>query len=518
MASSSSFVYELGLQRNRELLERLPEPKQLYKALLWCSEVPRRSHHLEQFRERLTSLGNYLERVGSVDVDSVGNVVFRVNGIGKGEGRDDLVTCLQAHQDMVCSANADTEFNFAVQPIDVGLSEDGTTLKAKGTTLGADNAIGIAGAIALLLDETIVDCPPLEILLTVDEETTMGGAENLPGAPFLRSKYLFNLDSEEHGAVCVGCAGGFETRVSVPVARDEVDEQQQQQRRQLDVTVSGLFGGHTGCDIARGRAAAPKLIARLLQVAAAAAQSLRVVALSSGSVINTIPREGTVRLQVSGGADGAAALRALLETKFAQIVATYAPIETTLAIDVADVAEPASALDAESTRRLIDALDLHEHGPIKFNAHNLAEVDTSISLSIVELGDASLTLHSFCRSFSQAHSDQVHRRLASLARAVNGSASEPFNAFPGWVPNMTSKALAAVKQVATRVYGFEPRIYSVHAGLEVGFFCAKYPDMHCVSFGPDIHDAHTPDESLDCTTVMPYYELLRDSLSLLTQE
>ena len=272
-----------------------------------------------------------------------------------------------------------------------------------------------------------------------------------------------------------------------------------------------MIGGHTGVDIHRGRANAIVLLARLLSTLKDDLHP-RLLHLDGGSVINTLPRSAHAHVALPSASLEAA--RAAVLREWQVILGEYQLIESAMQLLLTEshCAATDSPLDEASTKKAVQVLLCHPHGPLRLQPHNAAEVSTSISLSIASLKADHLFVHPFARSDSAEQMDLVFKKLQALALLAGGTITQPFNAFPGWAPNIRSPAYAAVHAAAERVYGHAPRVYSVHAGLEVGFFAGKYPDMHCVSFGPQIHDAHTPDERLELCTVQPFLDLLKLSL------
>jgi dipeptidase D len=328
----------------------------------------------------------------------------------------------------------------------------------------------------------------------------------------LQATYLLNLDSEEHGSLCVGCAGGFEARLLLPVARQPVEVPAAWVP--LQVVVGGLIGGHTGVDINRGRANATKLLARLL----APVPDILLISLAGGSVINTIPRAAKATLLVN--AAGAAALVSQLHAAWTALISEYAEIEThpEFKAELLSAAVEGLPCTRPATEQALALLLAVPHGPLKMAPHDATQVATSISLSITNLHASELEVHVFSRADLQSEMDRVYTELTELASQRGAAITPRFNAFPGWAPHLDSHVVRAVHAAATEIYGKIPHVYSVHAGLEVGLISGVYPHLQCVSFGPQIVDAHTPDERLELATVAPFYQLLRRSLLLLTEQ
>ncbi|KAL6062404.1 Aminoacyl-histidine dipeptidase [Balamuthia mandrillaris] len=495
------------LQRecNKELLAQLPEPKEVWAFFLMLTEIPRMSSHLDALRQHLLQLAESWEGCQGF-TDEIGNVLIRKKAA---KGWEEVPSvAIQCHMDMVCSANEGTVFDFLKDPINCEIS--GEWLKAKGTTLGSDNGMGLAACLAILANPDALH-GPLECLFTVDEETTMAGAEFLAPAPFMQSKILINVDSEEEEAICIGCAGGFEVHITIPVERTTTPET----LTRLSVALKGLVGGHTGIDIHKGRANAIKVLSRMLaHTMEEDVPGLRLCSLEGGGAVNTIPRECFA--QVALPEDKVSLFKEKMEQLLAVVKQEHISIEENIILLIEPVTQQQQdeqpPLDAASTQKVFDFIASMLHGALRNVPFDQKEVETSISCSVVKLSQDHLFIHPFARSSSDSQLHDVRKRLQGLVRLAGGRISEMLNYAPGWNPDMESKALVVVKEACEKVFGKEPRIYSVHAGLECGFVKGRYPDMDCVSIGPDIRDAHTPDEKCCIPSVKRFFDLLLLSL------
>jgi dipeptidase D len=351
--------------------------------------------------------------------------------------------------------------------------------------LGADDGIGCAAMLALLNDAEAKH-GPLECLFTVDEETTMGGAERLGKAPFLTANLLINLDSEEEYAICVGCAGGFETHIKLPVHKQAAANAAE--LKHFEVKVGGLQGGHTGVDIHRGRGNAVKLMAQLLSTAADQAEvTVRLGAFSGGSVINTIPREcdACVAVPAAKAEQFAAQLSSVASTLRSEFSAIESSLEfTVVTVADADAVGALGLLDEVSSLRCVRFLLALPHGPLRMCPGMEHEVESSVSLSIVRLQEDHLLVHPFARASSDFQMQQTYLQLSALAQLCGAETMPRFNGFPGWKPNLEGSTLAAVRKAASQVFPDKTiRTYSIHAGLECGLIIGNYPTMVCVCCG-----------------------------------
>ena len=442
----------------------------------------------------------------------IGNVVLKKPAT---KGFEHLpAVCIQAHLDMVCSKNNGTVHDFAKDPINLRI--DGEWLKATGTTLGADDGIGVAACLAMMEDQSYSH-PALECLLTVDEETTMVGAEKLDST-ILRAKYLVNVDSEEENSICFGCAGGSERLFHIPVTRSLPEKP----HTLLHVTLGGLAGGHSGVQIHEGLGNAVQFMTRMLRRYAAQDPEFFLLGLEAGTAINTIPRECSafVGIPVAHSRQ----LRDSLQATFTEITREYRVVEKNATLSVKDASqellhahEDARPLSHESSLRVLDFLASIPHGVLRMSPDVPGLVETSNCLSIVKLHSEHLAVEVFARSSSDSQLSMVEETYDSLARIAGATVNKSTNKFPGWLPEPSSKSLGVVKKVHEELLGVTPKIYAVHAGLECGLIKNRYPNMDCVSIGPEIKDAHTPDERLLIASVPRFATLLKGTLEAFTK-
>lgn len=435
--------------------------------------------------------------------DEVGNLLVCIPA---SPGREFAPAVLvQGHVDMVCEKNAATAHDFTKDPLK--LVVDGDWVKATGTTLGADNGIGVAMGLALA-DDRGVPHGPIEVLLTVDEERGLTGAAGVkPG--FFNAKMMINLDSEEDTAIFVGCAGGRDTRYELKnraakAPKDSVGRK---------VTVLGLRGGHSGLNIHEHRGNAIKILARALQ-AAAAQMDVRLVAINGGSMRNAIPRECEARVTVPK--EQARKFKQLVDACFARIAAEeLAGIDDNFDWKVAPVQAP-RCFTRECGTTTLNLLSAIPNGVGAMSLDIPGLVETSTNLGVVKTDG--LTVEIVCCSRSSVMSSlaalvEQHRALGLLA----GVKVEQPEGYPGWKPNLASPLLAITKQSYLGAFGNEPELLAIHAGLECGLLTEKYPDLDIVSFGPNIRGAHSPDEKVEIASVQKIWKLFTATVTKLAE-
>lgn len=427
-------------------------------------------------------------------VDEAGNLLVRKPAKVGRETAPGVV--LQAHLDMVQEKNADVAHDFASDPIRPVL--DGDWLSADGTTLGADNGLGVAAMLALIEDRNVAH-GPLELLFTVDEETGLTGASALSGA-LLEGRLLVNLDSEEEGTVTIGCAGGGDSSLYLPIERTVASG-----GTAIGVSVSGLKGGHSGVDIHLQRGNAIRVLTRAIQ-AAVDTTSARVVTLSGGNARNAIPREASAVLHLTDPSDEAACASAL-EVSFGVDARELARSDPGLRWRI-EAAEPAGSVwDGASTRCALDLLNALPHGVMAMSLDLPGLVETSVNLAVVrsEAGRLFVRVHS--RSSMVGSLEALRRRIRSIGELAGAEIREGA-AYPAWQPDVDSPLLALFRSTYEHVVGEPPEVAAMHAGLECGIIGEEYADMDMVSFGPQIEFPHSPDERIRVGSVAPFYEVL----------
>jgi len=476
-----------------DLLETL-KPRDLWSYFLALSRIPRGSKHEAA---AAAFVADEARRLGcEVERDAVGNVLARKPAAKGREGRPGVA--LQGHVDMVCEKNTGTPHDFERDPIDVW--RDGELLRARGTTLGADNGIGVAAALAVLAAKDVAH-GPLEVLVTIDEETGLTGANALaPG--WLRSKVLLNLDSEEDGDLTIGCAGGADTVARRAVRR----EPSPAGWSALRIAVTGLRGGHSGVDIGAGRGNALRILGQVLD-GVLERQGVRVAAVNGGNKRNAIPREAFADVLVEPSrAEG---LREELARAQAEWRAALGAFDPGVAI-AATPPEPgagAGVLAADDAAALVRLLAAAPHGVEAMSPAIPGLVQTSTNLGVATTRDEEVEVTFLSRSALDASRRAVAARVAA-ACVLAGFDARHSGGYPGWKPEPGAPIVKLVDDVYAELFGRRMAVKAVHAGLECGIIGEKYPALEMASFGPDIRDAHTPQENVSIPSVERFWRLL----------
>jgi dipeptidase D len=472
------------------------EPRPLWKQFDEIRKIPHPSGHEEKIRQYFLDFAK--DRGFEVLTDDTGNVVVKIPATPGHENAPTIV--LQGHMDMVCEKNNDVEFDFFNDPIQ--LKVDGEWLSAKGTTLGADNGVGLAAALGLADDESAVH-GPLEVLATVDEETGLTGAAQLD-ASMIQGKTLLNLDTEEIGAVYIGCAGGGDSTITLPVGWQDVPDGTET----IEVKVSGLRGGHSGVDVHEQRGNAIKALARLLWKAGRA-KTLTVSRFEGGGVHNAIPREAGADCVVA--AADVDAVRKAIESEAEAIRVELASIDPGFKVAISATGRPDQMLDGKSNGALLNLILSIRHGVDAMSFEVPGLVETSNNLASVWMRDGNIVIGTSSRSSSATALQSVRDSIRAAAELA-GATVEEGDSYPGWKPNLESKILETTKQVHERVFGFVPEMKAIHAGLECGIIGEKLPGMDMVSFGPQIEWPHSPEERINIPSVEKFYTLLKEVL------
>ena len=477
------------------------EPKALWRHFDIILTIPRGSKQEERMRQHVRTIAS---RLGCDDeIDSVGNVVVRKPASAGHEAAP--VTILQSHLDMVQEKNAGVPFDFDTDPI--APRWVGEHLQGTDTTLGADNGIGIAAMLAVMESTELVH-GPLEFLFTIDEETGLTGANQLD-ASLLAGRRLINLDTEQEGILYVGCAGGGDMRISLGVASADASGDE----CAVSVELTGLKGGHSGCDIHLQRGNAVCLLGRALWKALGNADgrpAFRLARLEGGSAHNAIPREAFATVVV--GASDRTRVEEDIRAEFAEIRAQYRRADPDMVLAVND-AEPAKHVwDARTTATALRLILRLPHGVEAMSCDIPDLVETSSNVAKVKGANGSLVIATSSRSSVDAELDALRSRIQAIAELA-GAAVDVGPAYPGWKPNLDSEILKVVKRVHARELGSPPKIKAIHAGLECGIIGRKIPGMDMISFGPVIEFPHSPDERVLISSVDRFYRLLAATLS-----
>jgi len=475
--------------------------KGLYPELVWSyfgeiCKVPRPSKKEERIAAYIVQVA---ENLGlEVKKDDTGNILVRKSASPGYENKE--VVVLQSHIDMVCEKNSDTYHNFDTDPILPRI--EGEWIKATGTTLGADDGIGIAAQLAIMEDTSLVH-GPLEFLFTVDEETGLTGAYGLkPG--FLAGKILLNLDSEDEGELFIGCAGGKDTGITLSYSKVPVNYD----CSAFHIKVTGLKGGHSGDDINKGLGNANKILNRLLWNSSNRFE-MRISSFEGGNLRNAISREAFAFVTVPKRFQEEF-IKYVKE--FNSIVRTeYKTTEPGLLVSYQACEMPSSVMDLSSQERLLNAVYACPHGVITMSADIPNFVDTSTNLASIKFNDKQIIIGTSQRSSSESGKEDVVSMVASVFRLAGGKITHS-DGYPGWTPNPKSTILDITRKSYSRLFSSEPKVLAIHAGLECGLIGEQYPLMDMISFGPTIKGAHSPDERLLIDTVGKFWDLTLEVL------
>ena len=430
--------------------------------------------------------------------DEIGNVVMRKPATAGYEDKPTVI--LQSHMDMVCEKNNDVEFDFENDAIRAVV--DGEWVRAEGTTLGADDGIGMAASMALLLDSE-AEHGPLEVLFTVDEETGLTGAFNL-GEGMLTGKYLINLDSEDEGEIFIGCAGGVDTVATFDNVRTATPADYVFYR----ADVKDLVGGHSGDDINKGRANANKTIARWLYEVEES-MAARLSKMDGGNLRNAIPREAYAVFGVS------VKDKETMESRFAefaqQMKSEFQITEPSMSLTLSAEPAPADVVDICLQQRLIGALIGVPNGVLAMSMAVPGLVETSSNLASVKFKGDKIIVTTSQRSSVESAKLWAKQSVESVFMLA-GAEVEHSDGYPGWAPNPDSELLKRTVESYERLFGVKPKVRAVHAGLECGLFLEKYPHLEMVSFGPTVMGVHSPDERINIATVEKFWLHLKEVL------
>jgi len=465
-------------------------PKLIWQFFDKICSIPHPSKHEEELAQYIINWAQ--EQKLEVKRDPTGNVFIKKPATEGMENRKGVV--LQAHIDMVPQKNDDTKHNFETDAIKPYI--DGEWVTAKGTTLGADNGMGMASCLAVLASDDIKH-GPLEVLLTIDEEAGMTGAFGLQNG-WLEGDILLNTDSEQEGEVYMGCAGGVDGSLTFDIKREEIPTGYVTR----ELSIKGLKGGHSGCDINTGRGNANKLLARFL-AGHAQELELQLVEFRGGSLRNAIPREAFITVALPMVNEGQ--LNELFTQFIGMLRAELGKVETGI-LSYYEVAETNSLMiSVESQTRFIQALNACPNGVIRMSDDIEGVVETSLNVGVINTKKNKITVLCLVRSLIDSGRSQVEGMLTSIAKLAD--AKIEFNgSYPGWKPDASSEIMSVFRDTYEGIYGRKPNIMVIHAGLECGLFKEPYPNMDMLSFGPTIKFPHSPDEKVKIDTVALYWE------------
>ncbi len=472
------------------------EPKAVWNYFHDITQIPHPSKSEAKIVEYMIEFGkkHKLETIK----DKAGNVIIRKPATKGMEKRQGVI--LQTHLDMVPQKNNDKKHNFETDPIETII--DGEWVKANGTTLGSDNGIGVATAMALLASENISH-GPIEALFTIDEETGMTGVFGLKKG-LLKGDILMNLDSEDENEICVGCAGG----IDVSAVKTYSEEKTPKGLTAYKITASGLKGGHSGVDIALGRANSNKLMFRFL-MQAESDFGIRLSEAAGGNLRNAIPRESYTILLVPD-----------IKTKdFEKFVKGYdkmyrlefAETEPDLSFKCARVELPAKVMNKDEQYRIIRAVFVCPNGVQRMSQAMKGLVETSNNMAIVKCAGGKFECHNLTRSSVDTAKEATAWKIAAVFHLIDADVTLT-GGYPGWNPNMQSPILKTTTEVYKKMFGKDPDVKAIHAGLECAIIGGVYPDLDMVSFGPTIRFPHSPDEKVNIASVAKFWDFIVESL------
>ena len=474
------------------------QPEALWRNFHLLTQVPRPSGHLEKIQQFLLDWAK--ERNLDARLDNAGNILMYKPASPGMEDRK--VVTLQGHIDMVPQKTPDSPHNFETDPIETWI--DGDWVRARNTTLGADDGMAIATIMAIFEDDTLCH-GPLEAFMTSDEETTMYGVEHMEDG-LLKGDILLNLDNETHGELMVGSAGGINLTAELefkPVAPEADD-------KAVRISLHGLRGGHSGLQINEGRANANKNLARVVADAIANFEA-RLAEWKGGNMRNAIPREAEAVLTLP--AENVAALKETVETEWQRdLFEEYGIVEPNLQIEVTEVPLPATLVPEEIQDNLVDSLLACHNGVLRFIPHLPTIVETSSNLAIVEIVDG----HAFFKVLVRSSRDSMRQNCVDTLEAcfsMAGMKVETDGAYPAWQPSPKSEIVELMSEVYQDLFGEPAKVQVVHAGLECSVILSHCPNMDVVSFGPTLESPHTPNERCFIPSVDKYWRLVLETLA-----
>ena len=472
-------------------------PQELWANFSALNAVPRASKREERVIAFMIDFGKKLGL--EVTEDHVGNVLMRKAATPGMEDRKTVV--LQSHLDMVHQKNNDTIFDFDTQGIDMFV--DGDWVRANGTTLGADNGIGVATIMTILASKDLSH-PAIEALFTIDEETGMTGAMGLQGG-VLTGEILLNLDTEEDDEIDIGCAGG----IDVTASKSYLEEASPSGAVAFEIAVKGLNGGHSGIEIHKGLGNANKIMNRLLYKSYEEF-GLQIATLNGGSLRNAIPRESVAKVIVSSEHEDHFASD--LAPLIADIQAEFKTVDAGLTITVEKLTQvPAQVISAHDQEQLINAVYAAQNGVYRISADFDDLVETSNNIAKVSVADGKISVKCLTRSSVESSKIDLAQSLEATF-SLAGFDVEFSGSYPGWTPNANSEILEVLKRIYIEQHQEEPKVVACHAGLECGILGKNYPDMDMISFGPTILGAHSPAERVSISSVQKYWKFVKQIL------
>lgn len=475
------------------------EPRSVWHFFEEITQIPRPSKKEEKMIEYLSSFGKKHQL--NTLIDKAGNVLISKKATSGYETRKPVI--LQAHMDMVCEKNSDTQFNFDSDSIQAYIDDD--WVKARGTTLGGDNGIGMAIMLAILASDNLSH-PALECLFTVDEETGLTGAFALE-QNFLTGKVLINLDSEDDGVIFIGCAGGIDTTATLQFQPEKTPENY----FSFAVSVKGLTGGHSGDDIEKGRGNANKILNRFLWTLNKK-MDVRLASFNGGNLRNAIAREAVAVACVPWSEKEN--IRILFNHFVHDIASEIEDVEPKMKLHLESEEIPASVMDKKSSDALLNAIYACAHGVIAMSRDMVGLVETSTNLASVKMKENNTVLITTCqRSSIESSKYDIMQQVESVFRLCGATVTHG-DGYPGWKPNLKSDILETAQKSYTELFNQEPQVRAIHAGLECGLFLEKYPYLDMISIGPQMYGVHSPDERLSISSTQKCWKWLTQILAI----
>ncbi|MDR1006361.1 MAG: aminoacyl-histidine dipeptidase [Bacteroidales bacterium] len=470
-------------------------PKLVWQHFDKICAIPHPSKHESALRDALIEFAK--EQKLEHFVDTTGNLIIKKPATKGMENRKGVI--LQAHLDMVPQKNNDTKHDFEKDPILPYI--DGEWIRAKGTTLGADNGIGVSAALAVLEDNSIVH-PDIEVLFTIDEETGMTGAFGLK-ADVLKGDILMNLDSETEGELYVGCAGGIDASIKLDYSIEAVKSTY----KTFNVCVKGLKGGHSGMDIILQRGNANKILFRLLN--SLLELNILICDINGGSLRNAIPREAMATIAIAGV--NVSKARTMIDEEWAKIANELAAVEPDFKITFEPCEQAKTAISRAKLLKLIRLVYGLPNGVYRMSDSMPNLVETSSNLAIVKTEEQTATISCLLRSSVDSSKEDLVNMMTAIALNANAEA-EFTGGYPGWKPNMNSPILGLMSKTYKDLFNKEPKVMAIHAGLECGLLGGVYPNWDMISFGPTIQNPHSPDERVNIKSVDLFWQFLTETL------
>lgn len=473
------------------------EPKALWNNFADLNAVPRPSKKEERVIQFMLDFGKSLGL--ETKTDAIQNVIIKKPATEGMENRTTLI--LQSHLDMVHQKNSDTEFDFDKQGIDMFI--DGDWVKAKGTTLGADNGIGVSAIMTLLASDSIPH-PALEAMFTIDEETGMTGAMQLDGSNF-EGKILLNLDTEDDDELSIGCAGGIDTNTSYHYTQVAIKEGFEI----FEISLRGLLGGHSGMDIDKGRGNANKMVNRILYHLQSVLE-IQLISFDGGSLRNAIPREATIIIAIDSKYKGLFLNE--LEKFIALLKSEYSFIEPNFVIQAKAISTDENAMSDTDFTRILNTLYAVQNGVFRMSPDIADLVETSSSLARVSIKKGEFITQSLQRSSVESNKDDVANTIRAAFENMGCKVIQNGD-YPGWQPNPNSKILNIMSDLYREMFKEEPKVKACHAGLECGILGKHLPGVDMISFGPNIRSPHSPDEKVQISSVQKFWTFLLEAIN-----